>query len=126
MTLHATHDFPTRSSLASHASSAIVSWRAEGLRIGKGWIRASPCGIKMPRNRPWAEDVQRDLGRMMAMGIEVRFFRAYAPPGYERKDAGLKAIGLTHFTSTFGFLLAFHVLALIVFCFEMAFKVCVS
>lgn len=76
----------------------------------------------MPKNRPWLADLERDLGNMMAMGIEVKFFRSYTSPGYERKDAGLRAIGLTHFTSTFGFLLSFHILAMMVFCFEMVYK----
>ena len=73
----------------------------------------------MPKHRPWAKDIEQDLGQMMAMGIEVKFFRKYAVPGNEEPSEDLKAFNVSHFTSIFGFLLMLYVLALIAFCIEI-------
>ena len=46
-------------------SSMTITNRPANTYIGKGVVRASPAGIKMPKHRPWYRDIRRDLGRVV-------------------------------------------------------------
>ena len=86
-------------------SSQTIAWVPDGIYVSKGVVRASPAGLKMPKHRQWYRDVRRDLGRMQAMGIDAKWFRAFDAqrpdsgndPGSGESPIGLKNIALAFF-----------------------------
>ena len=102
-------------------TSMSITNRPNNTYIGKGVVRASPAGLKLPKHRPWYRDVRRDMGRLIAMGIDMKLFRDHAHRKPEAKDtAKLDAIGLKHLATAFFIMAGLHAVSTAIFCSEVA------
>ena len=80
-------------------------------------IRTSVVSIKMPKYRPWAQDIDNDLRRLIAQGIDNKM-NSRGIPQRKKEFSGLEPISIGQPTTLFFMYLAGIILSLIVFCFE--------
>ena len=91
-------------------------------------IRSSVVGIKAPKHRPWAGDIDDDLRHLAAAGIDNRMNSRHSP---QRTVAvagvtDLEAIALSQVAAAFFLWLAGAVLAVVALCFELLQRRCES
>ena len=92
--------------------------RNEEIHYAHEPLRASLGGFKMPKYRPWLEDINRDLRNMAAHGIDIKINSKYNIPQQKVDKNILEPINTSHLAAAFFFLLVGMLLSTVTFCFE--------
>ena len=80
-------------------------------------IRTNLVGVKMPKYRPWLEDISNDLRHLIAQGIDNKM-SSRGIDQRKREFSGLEPINISQLTTLFFWYLAGIVASLLAFCFE--------
>lgn len=80
-------------------------------------IRTNVAGVKMPKFRPWARDISKDIRHLIAQGIDNKM-NSRGIPQRRREFSGLEPISIGQLSTLFFMYLLGIVISLIAFCLE--------
>ena len=108
---------------AIDGSSYKISPESDKIYVSKNFARSHPAAFKMPKNRAWYPDVCRDLGHLIAMGVDAKILRDHVEvKGHDRQGTkGLKSLGLEHVALGFFVHMASLLLAIVVLRLEITY-----
>ena len=92
--------------------------RDEELHYAHEPLRVSLTSIKMPKHRPWLEDINRDLWNMVASGIDIKINSKHDIPQQKVEKNILEPINTSHLAAAFFFYLVGMLLSAVAFGFE--------